>query len=265
MSRTLASAFLVVAMTIPGVPLAAQASPAATVRAQIQQAVRAYVEANNKPDPSGLAEMYSREVGVTSIADGEITRGWDAIRTEADSIMGLGGHFRISLGSIDVTPISTGHALAVAGYTTSVVTDRGDVQVRGAISLVFKRIAGEWKIVHDHTSTQGLPEPDAGDQAVPSPGNPADAAYIAAMKSDLRNLVTAEEAFFADSIRYTERVGRGGLEFAVSAWNTPLIIKVTGDGWTATIGNVRTRARCAIFVGSTPVAPATREGEPKCS
>jgi hypothetical protein len=29
------------------------------------------------------------------------------------------------------------------------------------------------------------------------------------MKSDLRNLVTAEEAFFADSVKYTTRIGPG--------------------------------------------------------
>src|SRR5438445_5859307 len=31
-------------------------------------------------------------------------------------------------------------------------------------------------------------------------------AYIASMKSDLRNLVTAEEAFFADSVKYSTNV-----------------------------------------------------------
>src|SRR5438270_12212239 len=35
--------------------------------------------------------------------------------------------------------------------------------------------------------------------------NPKAKAYIASMKSDLRNLVTAEEAYFADSVKYTAR------------------------------------------------------------
>jgi hypothetical protein len=146
----------------------------------------------------------------------------------------------------------------------SVRTEQGDVQLRGAMSLLFKRIAGEWKIVHDHTSTQGLPEPEEAEEgATPSPIT-SEAAYVAAMKSDLRNLVTAEEAFFADSVKYTAKVGRGGLQYAVAAGNTIPVIRVTRDGWTATISNVNTRTRCVIYVGSTPVAPATREGEPKC-
>ena len=39
--------------------------------------------------------------------------------------------------------------------------------------------------------------------AIPKFANTKSKAYITAMKSDLRNLVTAEEAFFSDSSKYT--------------------------------------------------------------
>ena len=39
--------------------------------------------------------------------------------------------------------------------------------------------------------------------AIPKFANTKSKAYITAMKSDLRNLVTAAEAFFADSSKYT--------------------------------------------------------------
>ena len=42
--------------------------------------------------------------------------------------------------------------------------------------------------------------------AIPKFANTKSKAYITAMKSDLRNLVTAEEAFFADSSKYTATV-----------------------------------------------------------
>src|SRR6476646_11930311 len=38
--------------------------------------------------------------------------------------------------------------------------------------------------------------------AIPTFANTKQKAYITAMKSDLRNLVTAEESFFADSTKY---------------------------------------------------------------
>src|SRR5438552_8276407 len=47
--------------------------------------------------------------------------------------------------------------------------------------------------------------------AIPKFANTKEKAYLASMKSDLRNLVTAEEAFFADSVKYTSTVGAGGV------------------------------------------------------
>src|SRR4051812_36440790 len=42
--------------------------------------------------------------------------------------------------------------------------------------------------------------------AIPKFANTKEKAYVAQMKSDLRNLVNAEEAFFADSVHYTAAV-----------------------------------------------------------
>ena len=44
--------------------------------------------------------------------------------------------------------------------------------------------------------------------AIPKFANTKEKAYLASMKSDLRNLVTAEEAYFADSVKYTSNLGR---------------------------------------------------------
>jgi len=91
---------------------------------------------------------------------------------------------------------------------------------------------------------------------------------IASMKSDLRNLVTAEQAYFADSVKYTTIVGAGGLMINMTTGNTNPVIALTADGWTATITNIHMTnplVTCAIFIGSTAIAPASKEREPKCS
>ncbi len=44
--------------------------------------------------------------------------------------------------------------------------------------------------------------------AIPKFANTKEKAYLASMKSDLRNLITAEEAYFADSVKYTTRRAR---------------------------------------------------------
>ncbi|HJQ65898.1 MAG TPA: prepilin-type N-terminal cleavage/methylation domain-containing protein [Gemmatimonadales bacterium] len=100
--------------------------------------------------------------------------------------------------------------------------------------------------------------------AIPKFANTKEKAYIASMKSDLRNLVTAEEAYFADSVKYTTTVGAGGVTFNVTTGNNNPTLALSADGWTATISNINTTKTCAIFIGSTAIAPATKEGEPKC-
>jgi prepilin-type N-terminal cleavage/methylation domain-containing protein len=90
-----------------------------------------------------------------------------------------------------------------------------------------------------------------------------DKALIAAMESDLRNLVTEQESWKIDSGSYAT-------SFPASVWSpsvgvTGPTITLTGDGWTATVGHVSTPRTCAVFVGSTSVPPAIKEGVPTCT
>ena len=101
--------------------------------------------------------------------------------------------------------------------------------------------------------------------AIPKFANTKEKAYIASMKSDLRNLVTAEEAYFADSVKYTGTIGAGGIQFSTTSGVTGPTITPTVDGWTAWVGHTTTDKTCAIYVGSTVLAPANKEGEPRCT
>jgi len=99
--------------------------------------------------------------------------------------------------------------------------------------------------------------------AIPKFGSTKEKAYIASMKADLRNLVTAEESYFADNVTYTSTIAN--LAFSVSAGNTITGISATGTGWSATAKNNGTTTTCGIYVGNA-TAPVTgqNEGEPKC-
>ena len=97
--------------------------------------------------------------------------------------------------------------------------------------------------------------------AIPKLTNLKGRAQLAAMKSDLRNLVTLEENYFAQNLKYAADLGT---PFTVSAGNTMPIITLTGDGWTATMTSPSAGQICAVFMGSTPMNPATKEGAPAC-
>jgi uncharacterized protein (TIGR02246 family) len=147
-----------------------QASSPASMRSEIQQTVRAYVDAMNKGDFASYAEMYSRQPGVTSVGDGKITRGWDQIRQDIDGHLSMAGKFSVGLGSIDVTLLGLNYAMALTKYNITVGSAGGEqVQRAGAMTLLFQKVEGEWKIIHDHTSME------AGDAGVERASSPAPA------------------------------------------------------------------------------------------
>ncbi|SRR5258707_485776 len=94
---------------------------------------------------------------------------------------------------------------------------------------------------------------------------PADSArLVAAMKADLRRLIVAEEAFFADSLKYDSRIGARGVRYEPSQGNALLSITVTRDGWVGVMKNGSIPTRCTVFIGSTSAPPAIKEGFPTC-
>ena len=99
--------------------------------------------------------------------------------------------------------------------------------------------------------------------AIPKFANTKEKAYIAGMKSDLRNLVTAQEAYFSDNVTYASTINN--LAYSQSAGNTITVVSATGTGWSATSSNNATTKTCGIFVGSaTPPVTGQNEGAPTC-
>ena len=99
--------------------------------------------------------------------------------------------------------------------------------------------------------------------AIPKFANTKEKAYYAAMKSDLRNLVTAQEAFFSENQNlYAATTGAMGTNYKSSTGVTVSMISGgTGTGWAASATHNALGARsCWIAVGQ----GATSEGEPLC-
>src|SRR5213595_2188741 len=72
--------------------------------------------------------------------------------------------------------------------------------------------------------------------AVPKFANTKSRAYVTAMKSDLRNLVTAEEAFFSDSTYYTDATTLVNKNAFKNSSGVGVPIAAIGAGyWSATV------------------------------
>jgi len=114
--------------------------------------------------------------------------------------------------------------------------------------------------------------------AIPKFANTKEKAVLASMKSDLRNLVTAEEGFFSDNQDYAGNLGAaqvngvggaGTVAFTPSANNNIAIAYGSAGGWAATATNATLKGaiqNCGIYVGSgkAPNAAVTTEGAPAC-
>jgi len=100
--------------------------------------------------------------------------------------------------------------------------------------------------------------------AIPKLTNLKGRAQVAAMKSDLRNLVTLEENYFAQYLKYATAADLAGI-YTVTVGNSMPIIALTGNGWTATLTSPTAGQMCAVFMGSTPARPAMKEGAPECA
>src|SRR5436853_3971966 len=103
--------------------------------------------------------------------------------------------------------------------------------------------------------------------AIPKFANTKSKAYVTAMKSDLRNLVTAEEAFFSDSTYYTTAtrlVARNGFKNS-SGVGVPAVVPGAGF-WSATVTHSQLAgATCGIGVNTTnPTISTAGDGEPSC-
>jgi hypothetical protein len=100
------------------------------------------------------------------------------------------------------------------------------------------------------------------------------------MKSDLRNLVTAQESFFSDNQDYAGATdpatqtngvaGAGKVAFSPSQGNVIAVKYGSAAGWSATVTNPAVKStasdQCGIFVGTAaaPDASLKTEGAPGC-
>ncbi len=102
--------------------------------------------------------------------------------------------------------------------------------------------------------------------AIPKFANTKEKAYVAAMKSDLRNLAAAEEAYFADYLTYTTSLAN--VDFNQTNQVTISIGTGTTSGWAATAGHSgvtsTTNDVCELYYGGASGSTATSEGVVAC-
>ena len=105
--------------------------------------------------------------------------------------------------------------------------------------------------------------------AIPKFASTKEKTYIASMKTDLRNLVGAQEGYSIENggVYYGGGIPAATFSYRPTTGVTVTIVSTVAGGWAATATHAQASARtCAIFYGThAAVAPATNSGEPTCS
>ena len=103
--------------------------------------------------------------------------------------------------------------------------------------------------------------------AIPKFSSSKEKAFVANMRSDLRNLITAQEGYFYEnSTYYNGAVPSLDGTFKSSSPVAITLLNVTGTGWAATATHPNTARTCAVYYGSGgPLGPAVADGQVGCT
>ena len=121
----------------------------ATVQAAVQAVLDQQVKDWNAGDIDKFMRGYERSEKTRFASGGNLTLGWQSVleryrRTYADkAAMG-----ELTFGELDITALSDDSALAFGRWRLKREKD----EPSGLFTLVFRKTADGWKIVHDHTS-----------------------------------------------------------------------------------------------------------------
>jgi ketosteroid isomerase-like protein len=114
--------------------------------------VNAQQAAWNRGDIEGfMSAGYWRSPEMTFFSESSVTRGYQAVldRYVARYKTGDAEMGRLTFSDVEVEPLDENGAF-VRGRWDLDFEEQADVG--GLFTLVFRRISGEWRIVHDHTS-----------------------------------------------------------------------------------------------------------------
>ena len=119
----------------------------AAVRAVIEEQAAAW----NRGDVTGYMEGYAKEEATTFVSGDTVTRGWqtvhDRYKARYDTREKMGA---LAFSELELKPLSEFYMMATGRWQLTRAADTP----RGRFTLIFRRTAAGWRIVHDHTSSE---------------------------------------------------------------------------------------------------------------
>jgi ketosteroid isomerase-like protein len=124
-----------------------QAKPSA--EADIRAVLDLQQAAWNKGDIEGFMSYYWKSDALTFQSGSSRTQGWDGVLARYKKNYPPEKMGRLEFADLDVHLLGRGAAFVLGRFRL----DQGGTLKEGVFTLVFRRMADGWRIVHDHTSS----------------------------------------------------------------------------------------------------------------
>src|SRR5438270_9388886 len=123
--------------------------PNNAIAAEIESVLRAQQEAWNRGDIDAFMNGYSRSDETVFVSGDAVTRGWqkvlDRYRKKYSDRAKMG---TLTFSNLEITGLSNDSAVVLGSWKLKRASD----EPHGRFTLIFRRLADGWKIVHDNTS-----------------------------------------------------------------------------------------------------------------
>lgn len=153
MAKDLRAAIAVVLMVVAIVMCASARQKSAPKPAlkEIQDVLDRQVQAWNRRDLEGFMQGYWRSPNLTFYSGGSTVSGWDETLARYRNRYQSAGN---EMGKLEFLDLK----IELLGPTAAFVRGRfhlkmSSTEPSGIFTLTFRKFAGGWKIIHDHTST----------------------------------------------------------------------------------------------------------------
>jgi ketosteroid isomerase-like protein len=118
--------------------------------ASVRAVIEAQAAAWNRGDIAGYMEGYAKEEATEFVSGDTVMRGWQAVldrykaRYDTRAKMGT-----LAFSELEIKPLGPYYIMATGRWQLARESDTP----RGRFTLIFRRTAAGWRIVHDHTSS----------------------------------------------------------------------------------------------------------------
>ena len=160
----------------PAKPAPAKAAPAATASSKtVVDAFNKLMDGIKHADVDEVTGIYWNDPRLNMFNyNGTVTKGWQQVRKNRESSYPEIKDVKLEVRDRSITMLGPDHALVTCQWTQSQNYKGNPETASGRMTLVFKRIGGEWKAIHLHSSPDtpnpaSIPPSEQRPAASPSP------------------------------------------------------------------------------------------------